>query len=47
MKACTCGHSIEEHKQQKYDQGPCLGTYLYEGKEEQCGCLMYEEDPDA
>lgn len=44
MNPCLCGHSPEEHSND--DMGPCVGTYMFQGKELTCDCLMYEEDED-
>lgn len=44
MNPCHCGHVPEEHSND--DMGPCTGTYMFQGKNITCDCLMYEEDKD-
>ena len=43
MNACACGHSVEEHPHYE----ACVGTVEYDGTDEPCRCVCYEEGDEG
>ena len=41
---CICGHAIEDHRDEERE---CSGKFMYLGFEENCGCVMYEEEEEV
>jgi hypothetical protein len=49
MGPCLCGHAPEEHAAgaDRLIEPACRGLVTYDGKEELCPCVHYEEDRDG